>query len=114
MEDIKIEEGVLVRKGKLGYRLIYPYKRADGSINWFNALCGGSWWNFGVTLFIVLAIFVSVYSYKHDIAIYKNVTDQCYTEPCKWCDIITANNLQKSKFEINLTILDHLEVIDDG
>lgn len=114
MDDIKIDEGVLVRKGKLGYRLIYPYKRDDGSINWFNALCGGSWWNFGVTLFVVMAILVSVYSYKHDIAVYQNVTDFCFQQPCEWCNRITAAKLQQSQFNINLSVLDQLEVNKDG
>lgn len=104
MEDKKIDEGIYLRKGSLGYRLIYPIKNDDGSINWFNLFCGGSWGNLIKTIFILCAILAMVYSYKVDVATYKNITDYVSQHPCDWC-----NNLMKLKPELfsNTTVINN-------
>jgi hypothetical protein len=112
MEDQKIDENVFVRKGKMGYRIIYPYK-INGKISWFNLLLGGSWWNFWKTMFFVVMILLMVGSYKHDIISYKNITDICLGEPCKFCEMMKASQLNKPAFQLNISVMDNLEVRDE-
>ena len=66
--DTKIDEGVFIRKGKWGYRLIHPIRNEDKSINWFNLITGGSWEGFIKTSFLVIILVASIFLYKHDIA----------------------------------------------
>lgn len=103
MEDIKIEENVIVRKGKLGYRIVYPYK-TNGKLNWFNILAGGSYWNLIKTTFIVMAVLFMVNSYNHDVSMYKNITAECLTKPCDWCNKITALKSLNKEYIDNITL----------
>ena len=67
MEDRDIAPGIRLRKGKLGYRLVYPPMNPDGSYNWFNLLTGGSWGNLIKTLLLFTLIGVSCWTYYHDV-----------------------------------------------
>jgi len=78
MRDMKVDDGVYIRKGKWGYRLIYPYKNEDGSINWFNTLTGGSWGNLIKVGVVVALILASVWAYKHDM---NTLIEQCKHMP---------------------------------
>jgi len=68
MEDKFIDNGVNLRKDKWGYRLIYPIKNKDGSINWFNLITGGSWASLIKTSLLVALLVCSVLMYNRDIA----------------------------------------------
>jgi len=63
----KIREGLYIKKDKFGYRVIYPVRNEDRTINWFNLLTGGTWWKLLKVIVIVLLILGMVWSYKHDI-----------------------------------------------
>ena len=76
------DDGSYLKKDMFGYRVIYPYKNPDGSINKFNLLTGGSWARLIVVLLIVALIMFSVWAYKTDVA-------TCYEiikDPCDYCD----------------------------
>ena len=48
---------VYVKKIGNNYKIIYPIKNGDGSINWKHLITGGSWWNLigiGIFCFIFL------------------------------------------------------------
>ena len=61
------------------YRLIFPIKNSDGSMNWFNFLTGGSWGNLAVVIAIVLLMVGLVLAYKHDVA----TLVECCNSACK-------------------------------
>lgn len=68
MERIKINnEEVVLKKDFTGWRVIYPIKNQDGSINWKNFLVGGSYWNLLKIGLVVGIILFIVWSYKSDI-----------------------------------------------
>lgn len=68
MERIKINnEEVVLKKDFTGWRVVYPIKNQDGSINWKNLLVGGSYWNLlKIGLVVGLILFI-VWSYSNDI-----------------------------------------------
>jgi len=77
------DDGSYIKKDKLfGYRIIYPFKNPDRSINWFNVITGGSWGKLIVCMIIVLLILFSVYAYKKDVANCLEVIEN----PCDYCD----------------------------
>ena len=93
----KLEDGTYLDKDRFGYKIIYPWKNEDGSINWFNLCTGGSWYNLMKVSLIVLLILGMVWSYKHDVSLCLG----CVEDPCDYCygEIIpdaVANNSIKS------------------
>ena len=81
----KIRDGLYVKKSFDGYRVVYPYKNDDGTINWKNLLLGGNWWNLLKTIFILLFIFGFTWSYLHDIRVCKELSDRIIKNPCEFC-----------------------------
>jgi len=79
-EPIKIEDGVYLTKGSsfFGWRLIFPIKNEDGSINWFNLFTGGSWANVAWTILIVGVLVGSIFLYRHDV----NAIKEYYQSIC--------------------------------
>lgn len=58
------------KEGKIVYykkRRTYPALNQDGSINWFNALTGGSWFNLLFLLFIVAIALGVVWEYHTNL-----------------------------------------------
>ena len=97
-----LENAKLVRSKFSGYRIVYPYKNIDGSINWFNFLTGGSWSNLLKVCFIVGLILGSVAAYKHDIGSCQEIME----DPCKYCDktVVTwAGDPHPEDRELNFT-----------
>jgi len=90
----KIREGLYLKKGLFGYRLVYPVKNEDGTINLFNLLTGGSWGNLIKILLIIAFILILSLSYYHDIKECRKVM----ANPCNYCAIQTyppiSQNLQ--------------------
>jgi ABC-type sulfate transport system permease subunit len=93
------DDGSYVKKDKrFGYRVIYPYKNNDGTINWFNLCTGGSWAKLVVTILIVSLILFSVYAYKTDVKtcyeVIKNPCDYCNLNPTMIdTNLIVPNNI---------------------
>jgi len=83
MEKININgETVHLKKGNLGYRVIYPHKNDDGTINWINTLIGG-WENFIKLLFILfvlLSLFYGIIEMNRDCI---NMAEN----PCEYTDL---------------------------
>ncbi len=118
MKDIKkieIENQPIYLKkdpfGRGGYRVVYPYRNEDGSINYFNLLTGGSWWNIFVVSFIVFALIGSIWAYRRDIGVCTDLMNKVVEDPCKWCRIMTESPFTKQTIEkINWTeVLERLE-----
>lgn len=58
-------EKIYLKKNFLfGWGIINPIKNEDGSINWKNLICGGSWFKLIVLGFIILIILGAVYEYS--------------------------------------------------
>jgi hypothetical protein len=74
--DMEGEIVYLKKNSVLGWKVVYPIRNEDGTINWFNLLTGGSWWNLLIPFFIVLMIILVLYEYtsniKHFIGCFNN------------------------------------------
>lgn len=75
-------EEVCLKKGKLGWRVVYPPSDKDGKIKWFNLLTGG-WRNLiKISIYIIIAILIYIGM--------SNTINQCSqtlalcTEECEW------------------------------
>lgn len=68
-DQINLEKGVYAKRDKLfRWRLVFPNKNTDGTINWFNLITGGSWGNI-IGVFIIVCVMIGlVLAYKHDVA----------------------------------------------
>jgi hypothetical protein len=80
VSQISAEEKVYLKKDFLGYRVVYPIKNEDGTINWFH-LIFGSWSN--IVFLIILALIITVFylGVNELISNYKLVADN----PCNFC-----------------------------
>lgn len=76
-----ITNGVCLKKSFDGYRVIYPYKNEDGSLNWRNIILGGNWWKFIKVMLVILVILVACYSYARD----TRVCRELISDPCQVC-----------------------------
>jgi len=68
--------------GKITYyrkRKVYPYLNLDGSINWFNALTGGSWIKVGIVIGLVALVLLILYDYSNAI----KVGNECLNQTIK-------------------------------
>lgn len=76
IKKIKIEgDEIFMKKSKLGWIVIKPWKNEDGKINWFNFLTGGSWFNLivvGIIVFVTLGV---LYEYSSNINILLSCFD---------------------------------------
>ena len=66
---------VYLRKARSGWRVVHPIKNEDGSINWFNLLTGGSWWNVLFVCVVVFLICFAIWEYTHNIEILMSCFD---------------------------------------
>lgn len=46
----------LKKSNSFGWKVIHPVKNEDGSINWKNLICGGTYWNL-----VIIAVFLIVF-----------------------------------------------------
>ncbi len=85
INKIEIEgEEVFMKKSKLGWRVIKPWKNEDGTINWFNFLTGGSWFNLFVVTIIVVVTLGVLYEYSANMKTLLGCFDsQTTLEVCK-------------------------------
>jgi hypothetical protein len=68
IERIKLnDEEVCLKKSRFGWRVVYPIKNVDGSINRKNLLFGGSYWNILKILLTIGFITVIILFYIHDL-----------------------------------------------
>lgn len=76
----EVKPNLFVKKTKKGYKVVYPIKNKDGSINWKNLLLGDT--NlFWAGVILIIFILVLVYSYKHDL----NAMQEMLKDPCRYC-----------------------------
>ena len=71
IETITLQNGKTldVRKGILGYSVVYPYKNIDGSWNWFNVFTGGSYRKLALSIFLVIIILLFLFNYSEALRI---------------------------------------------
>lgn len=63
IDEIPERDKIFLSKDILGWRVVYPYRNEDGSINWFNFIIGG-WSNLLQLLFWVLLVLMFFFAYK--------------------------------------------------
>jgi len=99
----KIREGLYIKKGFDGYRVVYPMKNEDGSMNWKNIISGGSYWNF-VKIAIILGIIVFLtWSYMHDTRECREFTKQLQENPSEICGRLMAkpSNIRDNYIQVD-------------
>lgn len=90
--EVPESEKVFLKKSFDGWRVVHPFKKEDGTTDWFVVFTGGTWWNFFKTLLIVLLILAVTLSYAHDTQECRdlmenlcdyatNITDYCFSSP---------------------------------
>lgn len=83
MEKIKriIVDNVEVCLKKTGdsFRIVYPIKNTDGSINWKNLIAGGNWRNLGMVAIIITIILGALNEYSTNIKILQETVNLCPT-----------------------------------
>lgn len=96
---IKLEEGIYVRKSKLGWELRYPIKDPiTKKIIRKNILpgFGGSWLKFLIVILILALILFGYFSYMHDMKEGIKCINRWNTNPCirtcsAQCDLNYSN-----------------------
>jgi len=99
-EDLPEKEEIYLKESFDGWRVVYPNKNEDGSINWKNFITGGSWWKTIYVLVIIIMILGILYEYSSNMETYENCfTDEIQLELCKqsfnpgiWKRSIILNN----------------------
>lgn len=70
IKEIEIEgERVYLKKNKLGYKVVYPIKNKDGTINLKHLISGGSWWNLLIVTVVVIIILGLINEYYSNIKV---------------------------------------------
>lgn len=54
-------ESVYLKKGILGWSVVYPIKDYNGKINWKNLIAGGSWIKLGIVIFAVIILIGAIF-----------------------------------------------------
>ena len=84
--DLPENEKVYLKRGILGYRLVYPIK-IDGKLNIVNFLVGG-WANLFKLIFILLVVLGFIFIYYHDTKEMQKVV----ANPCEYCLSLDMQN----------------------
>ena len=65
IKSSEIPEGELVylRKGSLGWKVVYPTRNEDNTINWKHLITGNSWWNLVFVIIFVTIALGCIYEY---------------------------------------------------
>lgn len=84
-------EKIYLKKDWLGYRIVYPRRNPDGTLNWSNILFGGK--RNGVRLLCYLFLIAALYVGVNDlISSYQTVA----ANPCEFCsacfDQVSSND----------------------
>lgn len=86
-EELPEGENVYLKRGITGeWRVVHPWKRDDGSLNWF-AIIFGSKGNFLLLIVIMLIAFALYFGVLQLIGAYQEVA----ANPCGFCSEITRN-----------------------
>jgi len=59
-------EAIYMKKGGLGWKVVYPIKNEDGTLNKKHLIAGGSWWNLVVILFLVFIAVGFIWEYHQN------------------------------------------------
>ena len=69
LKDIPPNEEIYLKKDIFGYRIVHPYRNADGSINWKNLISGGSWYKLLIVLTLTFIILLAILEYSANMNI---------------------------------------------
>lgn len=92
-------EVVNIKRGFDGWRVYYPIKNDDGSINWFNLITGGNIFNLVWVVIVVLVICLFFYEYWSNLN-FCNEFIKNYNMMNTFNQSINNNSLNISYFEL--------------
>ena len=69
-------EKIHLKKGFTGWKVVYPIKNEDGSINWKHLITGGSWFNLLFVIIIVVLILLCVSEYSKAVTMANECLNQ--------------------------------------
>lgn len=84
-------EKVYLRKGFNGWKVIHPIKNDDGSTNWKNLICGGSWWNLIIMIVFVLVAIGFFFEYHSNLKHCADIMSQMNNETLSLKKVIIWN-----------------------
>ena len=64
------DKPVFVSQKGSAFKVVKPWKNEDGSINWFNFLTGGSWWNLVLVAIVVIVVLGVLWEYNQNIQMF--------------------------------------------
>ena len=68
IHKVKIDnKDVFIAQRDNTFKVVKPWKNEDGTINWFNFLTGGSWWNLAIVTLIILIVLGTLNEYSSNI-----------------------------------------------
>jgi hypothetical protein len=92
MEIKRIEidnDKIALKKSFDGWRVVYPYKNEDGTLNWKNII--GNKWSWIKIILLLLLISAVTYSYMHDTKACFNLMKTISENPLEFCKGITQS-----------------------
>lgn len=99
--ELPLGEKVYLKKDFLGWRVVHPIKNEDGTINYFNLICGSKS-NLVFLLLLLLLATGFYFGVNELISNYKTIADK----PCDYCvDCINFCNKEVINPEINFSNL---------
>ncbi len=94
-EELPENEKVYLKKSLGSWKVVYPWKNEDGTMNWFNFLTGGSWWRLIGVIFVIALILGMTFAYAHDT---RNCRE-LISDPCKFFPNISRYCTQPDNFD---------------
>lgn len=87
----EIRPGLFVQKTARGHRVVYP-AAWKGKMNWSNLFFGAGFLKGFIWFLILMGL---VWSYQHDVTIYKDFYEQAHANPGQLCEILDQDEVFK-------------------
>lgn len=85
MKEVEIDGEIInIHKGKFGWKVVYPIRNKDNSINYKNLIAGGNWFNLILIIVFVILAIGSIIEYSNAI----NTANECLTKLDYYKEII--------------------------
>ena len=106
IKRIKVDEDeICLKKGFDGWRVVFPYRNADGTINLKNLIFGGSVWKIITPIFICLVVLFVTLAYSHDLKACSEAANYAAEHPCEFCLTVTKVQSKNTTIPFNLSAL---------
>lgn len=102
---------VPMKKSKLGWRVVSPIKREDGSLHFFNLLTGG-WGSLFITTLIVIILVSQLYLFRAQLEEIESHYEKIAADPIQWCKDVNSGKTNAWEYS-DLTISAEENLLDN-